>query len=74
MAYDQLGRHCETIRIYEQAIRIEPSNPDVYFLLGIAYNLLGDKKSALDQCRILGNLDAEKAADLIDMIQDSAYR
>ncbi len=58
----------EAIASYKQAIRINPDNADAHICLGLAYILLNDGGSALDQYKILKSLDPELANKLFNMI------
>ena len=53
---------------YKQAIRIKPDNAKAHYNLGYTYVLLNDKASALEQYKILKNLDSELANKLFNMI------
>ncbi len=52
----------------EQAISLDPTNAIYHHALGKVYITMGDKSSALDQYRILKELDVEVANDLFDFI------
>lgn len=52
-AYLNAGRAQAALLHYQEAQRLEPGNPDVYYLLGLAYERLGDIEAALkafEQC------------------------
>ena len=69
--YGTLGRHQEAIEAYKQAIRIKPDHVSSHFNLGLIYCLLtGDKGSALEEYKILKNLDAELANKLFNLIYE----
>jgi Tfp pilus assembly protein PilF len=68
--YGILGRYNEVIESYKEAIKIEPSlAAGVYYNLGIAYLEIGDRSSALEEYKILKNLDKRKADKLFGLIQ-----
>ena len=58
----------EAIIAFIQAIRIKPDDADAYFGLGCAYISLHDKDSALEQYKILKNLDSGVANRLLNLI------
>ena len=58
----------EEIESYKQAIRLDPDYADAHYNLGYAYILLNDKESALEQYKILKNLDSERANELFNLI------
>ncbi|HXF04075.1 MAG TPA: protein kinase [Blastocatellia bacterium] len=52
-AYLNSGRTQAALLHYQDAQRLEPNNPDVYYLLGLAYERLGDIEAAIkafEQC------------------------
>src|SRR5690349_3062472 len=49
----QNGQHAEAIPLYEEALRLKPTEPVTYFYLGLAYH--GLKKKS-DRQRIWGEL------------------
>lgn len=46
-AYLNSGRTQAALLHYQDAQRLEPNNPDVYYLLGLAYERLGDIEAAI---------------------------
>ncbi len=50
---------------YRQAIRINPDEPELHFKLGISSLLLKDRRSALEEYKILKELDFRMANELI---------
>jgi len=59
----------EAIEAFKQAIRINPDNADAHFCLGCMYvEVKNDRGSALEQYKILKNLDTERANILFNMI------
>jgi Flp pilus assembly protein TadD len=68
IAYGQLGRFAEAIQAFKQAIKISPDNAALHFTLGSVYLEAGDKDSAAKEYEILKTLDAEKANELLSLI------
>ena len=56
------------IDAYKQAIRLKPNDATLHLYLGGAYLNVGDKGSALDEYKILKELDKEKANELFNLI------
>jgi len=67
-AYGVLGCNKDAIEVFMQAIRIDPDNIVAHFLLGFAYVKTGDINSALNEYKILKELDIDKANELFDII------
>jgi tetratricopeptide (TPR) repeat protein len=65
---NELGNYTKAIEAYKQAIRINPDNVYSHLGLGLAYLLIGDKNSALNEYKILKELDIDKANQLFDFI------
>ena len=53
---------------FKQAIKINPDFADAHYNLGLAYLLLNDRGSALEQYKILKSLDSELANELFNLI------
>jgi tetratricopeptide (TPR) repeat protein len=68
LACDSLSLYKDAIEAYKQAISINPDYVKPHFFLGISYHLIGDKSSALNEYKILRNLDINFANDLFGMI------
>lgn len=68
VAFKKLGRHNEAIDAYKQAIRSNPDYAKAHYNLGVAYLGLGDKSSALDEYKVLNELDKESADTLFKLI------
>ena len=64
----ELGRYREAIAAYQRAIRLNPDDAMAYHNLGLAYLTIGDRRSALQEWRILKDLDKESADDLFKRI------
>ena len=58
----------DAIEPFKQAISIDPSNAFYHFYLGGSYVEIGNKSSALDEYKILKNLDIDLANKLFDLI------
>jgi tetratricopeptide (TPR) repeat protein len=67
-AYNNLGLYKDAIEAYKQAIRIDPDFANPHFGLGYSYVLIGDKSSALNEYKILKELDIDLANKLFDYI------
>jgi len=74
-AYLQIGfchlylkNHTKALEAYKQVIHIDPDNAIAHGNLGVAYLLIGDRKLALDEYKILKELDIDKANELFDII------
>jgi tetratricopeptide (TPR) repeat protein len=54
----------------KEAISLKPDDADAHYShsLGITYLILGDKSSALEEYKILKDLDKEKGNDLFNLI------
>ena len=52
----------------EQAALNQPDNADAHYNLGVAYLSLDDIESALEEYKILNDLDKERAKELLDII------
>ena len=58
----------EAIDSFKQAIRIKPDYADAHYGLGLIYVLVGDRNSALEEYKILKDLDTKSANRLFDNI------
>ena len=67
-AYGILGRYQEAVEAFREAIRIKPDYANAHYYLGFAYLRLGERGSALDEYKILKDLDDDMAADLFKLI------
>jgi Tfp pilus assembly protein PilF len=72
--YKHAMTHVKSVKLMEaadtlkQIIRIEPDNADAHYYLGLTYIIKGNKGSALDEHKILKELDKERANELFNMI------
>lgn len=71
-AYNHLGRHGEAIKALKEAIRIDPDhvNAHYHYALGLVYLEIKDRSMAIEQYKILRNLDGEKANALFKLIYE----
>lgn len=67
-AYFLLGMDREVIEAFNQAIRIKPDYVMAHSSLGFTYLIIGNRGMALEQYKILKELDPEKAEELFKMI------
>ena len=58
----------EEIETYKQEVEKNPDDAEAHFNLGVAYLLLNDRGSALEQYEILKSLDSELANVLFNLI------
>ena len=63
-------QYLEAIEPLKQAIRIDPEFALAHYSLGFAYYYNGSKGLALDQYKILKELDKDLANSLFDMIYE----
>lgn len=68
LIYSILGRYTEAIPAFHQAIRLKPDYANAHFGLGGAYLMIGDRGRALEEYKILKELDAKQANDLFSLI------
>ena len=68
VAYVQLDRYEEGIDAFKQAIRIQWDLAKAHHAVGGAYWMVGDKEAALDEHRILKELDRNLANELSELI------
>ena len=68
-AYRSAGEYPKAIEAYQQALRLAPDNPAAHLDLGVCYVDIGDKNSALDEYKILQELDIGLANKLFDPIK-----
>ncbi|MBU4480533.1 trypsin-like peptidase domain-containing protein [Patescibacteria group bacterium] len=77
IAYYNLGLTCirlhyyaKAIEVFKQAIRIDPDFAEAHVGLGAAYLCIGDRNSALNEYKILKELDIDLANKLFDLIYE----
>ncbi|MBU4349483.1 methionine adenosyltransferase domain-containing protein, partial [bacterium] len=65
IAYGKLSLYKDAIEAHKQAIRIIPDDVHAHYGLGLASFLIGDKSSALNEYKILKDLDINLANQLM---------
>jgi len=68
--FEKLGNYFKAIEAYKQAIYFIPDYAYAHLDLGISYFKIGDKNSALNEYKILKNLDIDKANELLVLIYE----
>jgi len=68
MVHRLLGNANLEIDAYKKAIRIDPDFASAHYNLGMALLQTGDKATALDQYKILKNIDKQSADQLFNKI------
>jgi tetratricopeptide (TPR) repeat protein len=68
ISYSKLGRFNEATQALKQAIRIKPDLAEAHCALGLVYLMLEDSGSALEEYKILKNLDKDLANKLFNLI------
>jgi len=66
--YSQLEDYEKAIEAFKQAIRIQPDYIYAHYNLGMVFLVQGDRNSALDEYKILKDLDQDIADRLFDLI------
>lgn len=67
-AYGRLGQPRQAIPAFRQVLRFRPGDVEAHFELGLAYLAIGDRTAALEQYDKLKDLDAARAAQLMEEI------
>jgi tetratricopeptide (TPR) repeat protein len=70
LAYGESGRYEEAIESFRQTIRIDPDDAKTHACLGAIYFLRKDRGSALEEYKILKELDTEMANELFNLIYE----
>jgi tetratricopeptide (TPR) repeat protein len=75
LAYYGLKQYRDAINSFQKAITLNVSESPTYkigsiYSLGMTYLALGDKNSALEQQKLLTNLDPEKAKELLSKLSN----
>ena len=68
LSNDRIYKHKVARKCYQKAIRIDPDYAVAHYNLGLGYLLAGDGDSAMEQYKILKNLDSELANELFNYI------
>jgi tetratricopeptide (TPR) repeat protein len=69
-AYFHTGRIEEAMASYKQAIRLKPSLVEAHLNLEISYLWLGDKGAAIEEYKILKELDQELGNRFFNLIYE----
>ncbi|HUW08850.1 MAG TPA: trypsin-like peptidase domain-containing protein [Anaerolineae bacterium] len=67
-AYTQLGRLHDALQCFKEEIRLTPDSALAHLELATVYLLLGDRGGALDEYKVLKDLDGELAAGLFNIL------
>ncbi len=65
---DKLKTYTKAIEAYTRVIRINPDYAEAHYSLGVAYLLIRDRDSAINEYKILKELDIDLANELFDLI------
>ncbi|MBA7535700.1 hypothetical protein ES705_27958 [subsurface metagenome] len=68
VSYFKLDNYAKATEAFEQAIHINPYLAEAHFGLGRAFLMVGDKSLALDEYKVLKELDIDLANKLFDLI------
>ena len=69
-AYNQMGRFEESISSYKLAIGLKPILAETHLNLGMTFLKLGDRTSAIEEYKILRDLNKEEADRLLSLIYE----
>ena len=69
-AYWNCGRYEEAIAAYRQAMNLHIDDPHVRYQIALAYLKMGDKDSAMEEHKILKDMDEELANELLGHINE----
>jgi cytochrome c-type biogenesis protein CcmH/NrfG len=69
-AYWNCGRYEEAIAAYKQAMKLRMDAPHVRYQIALAYLKMGNKDSALEEHKILKEVDEELADELLSHINE----
>jgi S1-C subfamily serine protease len=70
LCYTKLGKYDMGKEAFKQALRIMPDFAEAHFNLGIVYIILNDRGSALEEYKILKELNREMANDFFNKIYE----
>jgi tetratricopeptide (TPR) repeat protein len=68
LIYGILGMPEESFDAFKQAVRIRPDNAQAHYNIGLYYTVSGNRGSALEEYKILKDLDVELANKLFNLI------
>lgn len=66
--YGVMGRKQEAVEMLKRAISLRPDYPEAHFNLGITYISLKNQAAALEEYKILSDLDRKRAERLFGLI------
>ncbi|MCD6405293.1 MAG: tetratricopeptide repeat protein [Planctomycetes bacterium] len=66
----QDGNYEDAIAEFKEAIRINPDDAEAHYGLGVAYFKQGNRSAALDEYKILKDLDKDRANRLFGIIYE----
>jgi superkiller protein 3 len=69
VVYNKLGSYGQAIGALEKAAKMKPGFALNHYLLGLSYLANGDRRAALEQYRLLEQLDRKRADQLLGEIQ-----
>ncbi|UCF81537.1 MAG: hypothetical protein JSV08_03760 [Acidobacteriota bacterium] len=69
-AYGNLGRWTEEVEAHKHAILLKPDLAKAHLNLGITYSILNRRGDALEEYKILKELDKKRAEKLFDLIYE----
>jgi tetratricopeptide (TPR) repeat protein len=69
-AYWGYGHYEEAIVAYKQAMNLHIDDPHVRYQIALAYLKMGDKDSAMEEHKILKDIDKELANELLGVIRE----
>jgi tetratricopeptide (TPR) repeat protein len=68
-AYWNCNRYEEAITAYKQSMVLNVKDPRVHYQLALVYLEMGDKDSAMDECKILKGMDKKLADQLLGIFE-----
>jgi tetratricopeptide (TPR) repeat protein len=68
LTYGNLGRYEQAIAELKEAVRLKPDDAKAHYGLGVAYLIRGDRSAALEEHRILKDLDPGLAEKLFALL------
>ena len=66
----QVASYAVDIEEAKEEVRNNPDDAEAYFALGVVYVAIKDRDSALEQYKILKNLDSKLANELFNLINE----
>ena len=68
--YGELGEYAKAIESYKEALRQNPEYAEAHFGLGLTYHYMGKQSFAIEEYKILKELDKDLANKLFNLIFD----